>query len=177
METHNLASQNETSLNPENTIFIFLYPSSMKPLKVIVSLFDPLLTLFRLSPFKNNLILHKGFFLDYESSFRDNGIEQEDKIILLSQDNLKHKTFRIKISEEESFWKQFLSLQLKTALLQVEQARLIDLNLIRIETTKSSYYHLAQQLSHFSEEEQIFPTNINYEKKEPSNLPLPNIFV
>jgi hypothetical protein len=47
------------------------------------------------------------------------------------------------------------------------------------ENKKSYYYHLAQRLLYFRDnsQEQVFQTNINYEKKEQSNLALPNIFL
>jgi hypothetical protein len=94
------------------------------------------------------------------------------------QNDLKTNLFWINFSKLESNLKQLVSHQFDPSI-ERELSRLNDLELIKIEGEKTSYYHLVRLLSFFREDfqEKAFKTNINFEMKEPSNLPLPNIFL
>jgi hypothetical protein len=150
----------------------------MRGQRVNVLLFDPISILFQLSSSKKSLIIYQGNILDSKLSFQDCGITEGDKIIInQSEDNFKADLFWINFSKSESYMKQFPSIQDNPAYKR-EFLRLNDLKLMRNERIKSSYSKLIQQLSFFQDDspENVFKTNINFEKNEPSISPLPNIF-
>jgi hypothetical protein len=172
--------QGETKFDQKDRIIIFVFSPAFTVRKANVSLFDPLLVLFPMADYQNNLIIYQGNTLHPKLSFIDCGIMQGDKIILLDQEQIDWtaEIFWKNVSKSESAMKRFAFPKLYR-IFKREIARLDDLKLVRSETRRFAFYNLVQQLSFLEDTSQkhCFKTNINYEKTEPSTSPLPNIFI
>jgi hypothetical protein len=179
MNTPLIQDQSHSTLEEKDKIILSVFSSSFGGKTIRINSFDSVSILFQLLPSQKIDILYQGNFLNPQSTFLECGISQGERVILLDQNqlNLKSETFWKNLSKTESDLKHFVSIE-NDSKLKREFSRLTDMKLIKCESRRYSLNKFASQLSFLwnDSSQNSFKSNLNFETKTISTLPLPNPF-
>jgi hypothetical protein len=179
MKTALVQDQDHPTAEEKDKIIIFIFSPAFGGKKVRVNSLDSVSILFQLLTSQNIDVLYQGNVLNPKSTFFDCGISQGDRVILMNQNQIdfKTETFWKNLSRTESNLKQFVSLE-DDPTMKREFARLTDMKLIKCENRRFSFCKLIDHLSFLNKDsfQNSFKSNLNFENKAISTLPLPNPF-